>query len=1060
MTDSGVHSMDISIEQLRRFMDRFTTALDGLVEGVSLSVRDEVAEYLAQYNDLVPACNVRLQNAAALLARGLRDEALGYESDEPALLEAVTLLDLSGRPRYNAWVDALAANRIPEPALPRIEHAVELRTAQDKLAELKPLLDRWRRENLSGASLATRMKTLRKLREADADNESWYSGLVAFERQRLMDLETDLKSAIASSDEERLQGIVGEFESPWIEKTTSRVEKTARQALASLRGSRVDRELSEVSAGLAAAMEHRDLESARTLRDRWEQLIEAKGTFSVDDANVARAEPAVMWLERHERLEDLFAEVWQSLEARPPLRGHREEWTRSLARMRDEVEDLAEKLTDEIDLEPVERLRDRVARVEQEYEREVGHRRRLMLFSTLASVAAIGAVAFASLSYIRRADQVRKVAAELAGLEERAAAGELVGDAISATEKTWPAWLAADPVVRSRIGQFQSTLAAEDARRERLAAFDRDITPVLEGLAKIAPPAEIGPWPQEFAEASRLLAGVESSALSKSETEKALVAKARGRLEAAAKRLERAGDEVFTLKANDLTSRLAELRGLVAADPAKVRGDLAEVDRAIAELRGAASERAAIGAAPPFDTQTRVSRGVARQVEDGGVLPVSVTELRSKVDLLGRFATQEAKLDDSLGDWPAYATKLKTIAKDFEGLPESKDYGESAANDGVWSGIAEWNRFAATAAPIGSLDADGAKAMKTALAGLGAEARKLEAAAAFIERAGPVIDSIAGRDLDSVGRDIQAWCQREWLTELAWLITEDDPDGAMEYYARDEPRPGRSFKYQREMKQPGGWPPPKTRDTSVDFRTVASPQKQLGDELLALVPRINNASKGLDADEALAGAVNLVMRSDKVEPCVRLVNLRKVLMAGRKVSAAFQADKVNAYVTSIDDGAGGIPGITIADLGEFLDPKRASNPKYLRIKQNAEQYLDRALPVAKAIEGEVGEMSSRAKELRIDTYECVGKVSRGSDGSLRLVPRTGGQQPTKSVEVVVVKADGKEAVVGRTDGKGGLEMSKGASTSAGMPCFVHRPKVVGSRPATSKNRTANGEEAQ
>jgi hypothetical protein len=59
-----------------------------------------------------------------------------------------------------------------------------------------------------------------------------------------------------------------------------------------------------------------------------------------------------------------------------------------------------------------------------------------------------------------------------------------------------------------------------------------------------------------------------------------------------------------------------------------------------------------------------------------------------------------------------------------------------------------------------------------------------------------------------------------------------------------------------------------------------------------------------------------------------------------------------------------------------------------------------------------------------------------------------------------MKADGKEAVVGRTDGKGGLEMSKGASTSAGMPCFVHRPKVVGSRPTTSKNRTATGEEAK
>ncbi|MFM7264709.1 MAG: hypothetical protein ACKOZW_03775, partial [Cyanobium sp.] len=81
-----------------------------------------------------------------------------------------------------------------------------------------------------------------------------------------------------------------------------------------------DRELAEVSVGLSAAMEHRDIDSARGLRDRWERLIESKGTFAIDDPNVLRAEPAVTWLERHERLEELFGEVWQSLEARPSLR--------------------------------------------------------------------------------------------------------------------------------------------------------------------------------------------------------------------------------------------------------------------------------------------------------------------------------------------------------------------------------------------------------------------------------------------------------------------------------------------------------------------------------------------------------------------------------------------------------------------------------------------------------------------------------------------------------------------------------------------------------------------
>jgi hypothetical protein len=100
-----------TITELKKFADDFAKALDALVEGVAVDARDEVALYLARYIELVPAVDERLRFCAALLEKGLRHEALGYEADEPALLEAVTLLDLAGRPQWQRWLEVLKKPR-------------------------------------------------------------------------------------------------------------------------------------------------------------------------------------------------------------------------------------------------------------------------------------------------------------------------------------------------------------------------------------------------------------------------------------------------------------------------------------------------------------------------------------------------------------------------------------------------------------------------------------------------------------------------------------------------------------------------------------------------------------------------------------------------------------------------------------------------------------------------------------------------------------------------------------------------------------------------------------
>ena len=1028
---------------LRRFMDQFTAALDSLADGVSLSARDEVTEYLSQYNEFLPAYDDRLQQIRALLERGLRDEALGYEAEEPPLLDAVTLLDLSSRPAFSLWMDTLADNGIPEPAMPKIEHAAELRAAQDKVATLKPLLDQWRRENIAGFSLADRMKTLRKLRKNDPENEAWYSGLIGFERQRLVDIESDLRGAIASSDESRIAAIVEELDAAWLEKPPAKLEQQAKQALGGLRGSRIDREIAEVAAGLAAAAEHRDLDTGKTLRDRWKSLVAKKGANAVDERHVASAEPAVKWVERHERMTRLLTEVWHGLDARPAAYKNRPEWVRSLTRMRDEVEDLVEKMPEEVDLETVERLRDRVARVEDDHRREVKHRRGIVVAAVVGVAVLIAGTLAAVVSHQRGSDQMRKVLAELVALEERAGAGEGVAEALDASEKAWPKWLAADPVVRSRASQARATLAAEDQRRQQVATFEQEITPHLEALAALAQPETISDWPAPFKDASRILASATKGNIAKSQPEKAVVARAEGRLEAATKRWHRNADDLFIAQANALTSRLAQAAGAASSEPAEAVEELSDIEKKIKVLRSLAMEPAIPGAAPPLDSLRKVTRNAARLVDENESLSRGIADLRERLASFGRFIAQEQRLDDTLGDWPAYAAKLTALAKDFPNLAEARDYSEAALQEPTWRGLADWNRFVATTALGPKMTAADARKTTAEIANLTADSKKLTFVAQFEERYSPLLDSFKERDLNAARIDLLDWTQREWLEELDQQIIHTQGETKTIYYARslEQIKSPRRFRYQREMKNAEGWPEPEEpTGTTGTVEKIVSPQKKLGEALATgSFERLTEASRGLEPDLIFVDAVEKIVSADDVEPCVRMVNLRKLLIVGKKFSRFFKEPEALVFFNRLDDGNTGIPGITKEDIGEFLDPNRQNNPKYSRVRRFSEKILADAAELIKTLRQSIAEATAAIAVPKLESYECVGRVGRNHDGSLRIIAGKG-PQPTRIVEVIVINPDGSPTFAGKTDGKGAIEIAKGSRLIAGLPCFVRRPR--------------------
>jgi len=199
-----------SVEAIRRLMTELCKALSALAEGVAKAAPDAVRELLVRRADVLPSIDERLVKVADLIRRGLRDEAIGYAVEPPGLVDAATLLDLSSNPRWGQWLAAITEQIIPEPAMPRMDLVATLVKAQDDVVRFKPMLDTWRRMNLANSPLRDRITMLRKFREVDPANELWFEALREHQKQRLMELEREIREATAQHDELRLAAIVEE----------------------------------------------------------------------------------------------------------------------------------------------------------------------------------------------------------------------------------------------------------------------------------------------------------------------------------------------------------------------------------------------------------------------------------------------------------------------------------------------------------------------------------------------------------------------------------------------------------------------------------------------------------------------------------------------------------------------------------------------------------------------------------------------------------------------------------------------------------------------------------
>jgi hypothetical protein len=1034
-----------SVEAIRRLMTELCKALTALAEGVAKAAPDVVRALLVRRADVLPSIDERLVKVAELLRRGLRDEAIGYAAEPPDLVQAATLLDLSSNPRWELWRAALTEQIIPEPPMPRMDLVANLVQAQSDVVRFKPLLDTWRRMNLANNPLGDRIGMLRKFREVDPANELWFETLREHQKQRLMELERDIRAAASQRDEARLSSMVEEMQQDWIEPVPARLKAAAATALEKFRGSRIDRDLDEVVATLVTAYEGRDLDAARELRQRWQSLVDEKGALAADDPRLQAAIPAIEWVDNHDRMREVSEEIWASLDSRPGGMRARREWVRSLGRLGNEMEDLAEKLPGEVDGEAIERGHERIARVREALERDEGFRRKLMYIG-LGSGAAILA---AAVWYVD--DQMRfKVAAEaaareVAGMQAAVASGTSME--LPDFERKWPQRVVSDPVVASKIAAARVELRTQDDRRRRLAAAVAQ----LEKSRQLAEQAErrdpLATWPTAFSDATRTLAEIGDGRLAVTDQEQAEVTRAVGAIDRLRRRFIGAADAEIRERVKVLDADLDRARATLSKDRPAAKQLLESASAGIAALRGRADAQAAPDSSKDYAGLRMVSPDQARFLASDGPLAKKAASLDEMLTTRERFDNALARLDSNLGDWAAYGAELETISTTFKELVEASDYGRAAERAQQWAAIDDWRRFVASLPQLDRASPASAAQVTAAFKALPEPVTSLPMARRFARDVMPAIGQLADRDMDALRADLSRWFAGTWLGDLKFLVITDE-DGPAQYYSLSPVAEG-AAKFDAVVgpkSQDGVWPLKTVRSTVVAARP--SPQSILSEKLLKLCEPQAFPSRGLAFDQWVVTAVKQTLAADKVDPLIRVLAARKCLLLASDLSRPVR-EAGRPFLTALDDGEGNVSGISADAFWSFLAPGQA---EYLLVAPKAKRLLDTIRDGLPAIEAAIDRERAVLIQPAPEIPKLVGRLGRNANGDVVAVWKSGSPKPG-AVWCVGVGAEFFQA--GTVDATGRFSSAEKPGP-AGTPLYVMEALPAGASPTETDEKAPDG----
>ncbi|TWU65938.1 hypothetical protein [Crateriforma conspicua] len=277
-------------------------------DGISAQSMSPLA---ASYQQEAERVNVRLQEAVALLRKGLRAEAIQRASLRPNALEAAAALDF---PEVEEWFEVLQFLEVPLPT-PVDQDAVQ--QINEAIVETQPLAElfkRHRRLAIAKAPLPWRLKVLRRIAALDPMNGVWQEDLESWETERGNQIASELKLAIEQDDAQTIDRLHEEISSTaWLVEPNPKLIQEIKAKKQQNKHAADLTNLTRIAPLLHDAFCQFDDTRAKQLRSEWNQVVARMATTVPADLD-EQVEPALAWLSEMDDQESAFAARKASIE--------------------------------------------------------------------------------------------------------------------------------------------------------------------------------------------------------------------------------------------------------------------------------------------------------------------------------------------------------------------------------------------------------------------------------------------------------------------------------------------------------------------------------------------------------------------------------------------------------------------------------------------------------------------------------------------------------------------------------------------------------------------------
>jgi len=1064
------------LERISRLADELHAAYEQLVGGETVAAPAEIRVLVGEWNTKVlPTINARIARCQQLVRRGLRDEAIGHALEQPDLFEAAKILDLErfGRSDYAAWMDASRAAGLVEPAPPDLDKMAEVVKAQDRLYDIKELLDQWRRLNFQRAPLPARIALLRTIFERDPQ-DVWLEMLRDHESHRLMEIKAEIpriydrirqRTVDLEQAQRDVELFLNELRGSWREAKPADdlVDRAARLA-AETRQRRADASLDlllpELEAAYAELATNRASAAKKLNRlySTWQATRAERGVCDPADPRIMRASPIIDYVTALHEHQSLITEVGHRAAERPATLRARVMWADELIQMMDRIDDSATRLPlEDVDPNRIKELSDQVANVSDDVRREEWMRRALAVSTLVALLVGIAATAWGVFSWNRYQGEVAIALAACEEAVKRIEAGDGTDEDPFAVGSSA---VREDPRVAAALNRVATAAEKRAGGREAFATQMAAIRKAVAELQAAPRPDPLEPWPEDFARVTKLVEAVREQQTAVTDEERAQLELPAAALRTKAKEFTAAADDAFEDRVRRLEADLASVQLTLANDVGRARATLDEVTASIDTLRVRSTTAACPAATDGYRGLRVVSASIAALVSAESKAATAINSLRARCAVVAGMEARESEADRLLMDenYAEYADAIRKIADDLDSGVLARDYTAVARDHAEWLAIAEWQRFRAGLNDPAKLTAEQAEELLAKLRSLDpnvARSYGFKEAKPWLEPALERVVDNTTEKLDELKGAFVRIFESQHGERVDGVIWKRDVLQYPRYYCllQDRPLPGQKKSVKCVNGRPdaaGEWPMKVLSFDPADYEVADSPQKSIAMKCKSVVEA---SSGGTAAIDRLAINVIRECSSDwppaagtpSLDPCLHAILVRFLVARACEASPSVKELLPKSLA---DLNAGNAPdgqplilkGVENEVFTAVLDPQKQDQGAWVHANRaKCEAFVKRATheasEAARVIEARERDLAQRFRSL--SHYRCVGRLRKRAEGGWAI---SGGDPEIRAGKQLLIAGGVREGFkmvpCVQCDANGGIPPGSDVPGRAGDPVFL------------------------